>query len=862
MSLRGNLQKTSLYDLLADPEIVHGTGTLVFINGDSNGYLCFRDGYIVYASDSEKQHDFTHRLAACGLVERDRLGEAEYLNETSRREDSMGRILVDLGYVHESSLHSFILDQMQEIVLRLLRWDEGEYTFHQDELLPEADIGCRIKPEKLLAEAERQLAEWEQIERSVQSLDARFRKVKDPSRGPEECGLMLDEKLVLNRLTGDGSVRDLIRESGLPAFQVSKAVFGLINVGLVEPVADGPVGHAPAHPGGRAGAAAGQPESTKEYYRQAALEQFGDSEIYQETEERRRKLESLEADKEFTAPKGNALQDQGYVAEEAVSGEEEAPLEWAGALSRMIGRGATKGHQVHVPDETAGEMPPHGAPTDEDTDDEISDLKAQYIHDAIDASEIDRVIIESSKQEGHDEEPTIVPPVPEEELRLDDPGWGTSDTGGGWVARPSRETDDPGILLPPSEGAEDRPAVEINGFDDELAESVATTSIFSPRAPVAEPPEEGPLSDPLATFSEEPVEPAPSTTLETPSVTVEPPVLEETPVEETPPVLEEPVATEWGGTVVDEMDAMGVGSEPPAWGPSVEPPVEEVPDAEPIVEEVSDAVPPVEEVSDAEPIVEEAIDYEQEPPAVDFELDTPAPVIATPDETPVAAVDLGVEVLEADAVSEEEPAGMHASADIPEEPPVPVELVGLEAPEEDRQEGPVIGRAELLEIQEEPPPVEPVEPPTPQPGADDGPLDAFPYAEVQALRDLSGVAESPPEEKGTQEPVVEQTVEEPSSCEDAPGAEPGAQGEGICLPPVDQKIFDDEDEGLLGAVSFTGKREAGTALVDLDSFELEEELLSLAGEIREKKRIPMNERMSTPKKAPEKKAWGIRSRGK
>lgn len=65
-------------------------------------------------------------------------------------------------------------------------------------------------------------------------------------------------------------------------------------------------------------------------------------------------------------------------------------------------------------------------------------------------------------------------------------------------------------------------------------------------------------------------------------------------------------------------------------------------------------------------------------------------------------------------------------------------------------------------------------------------------------------------------------------------------------------LEEEDDEGL--GMMVRGKRGAGTSLVDLETFELEQELLELAGGVQEKKRrIPMSEREGASEKGKKEK---------
>lgn len=102
-------------------------------------------------------------------------------------------------------------------------------------------------------------------------------------------------------------------------------------------------------------------------------------------------------------------------------------------------------------------------------------------------------------------------------------------------------------------------------------------------------------------------------------------------------------------------------------------------------------------------------------------------------------------------------------------------------------------------------------------------------------------------------------------------AEPGEDLAAVAEPEVageageeDLDVFDDVDDmpGLFEGIQVSGKREAGTSLIDLETFELEQELLELAGGFQKKKqRMPVAEKQPADQDKKKKRGAG-RPRGK
>jgi hypothetical protein len=96
--------------------------------------------------------------------------------------------------------------------------------------------------------------------------------------------------------------------------------------------------------------------------------------------------------------------------------------------------------------------------------------------------------------------------------------------------------------------------------------------------------------------------------------------------------------------------------------------------------------------------------------------------------------------------------------------------------------------------------------------------------EVEALRELVSEVPVAEEVEVVEEVVVIPEMEESEVLE------------------IEEEIEEDGDEGLAEAMQVGGRRTAGTSLIDLETFELERELLELAGTREKRKRIPVKDR--------------------
>ncbi len=233
MPLKGGLRDFSLPDLFQLIHFGKKNGTLILTNGESKGYVCFRNGNIFFATHNWKRSPLGTRLVQAGMVTDEQVHEALELQKTSRKDQRFGNILCEIGYLSRESLEVFVEEQIRDAVFNLLRWNEGDFDFDPDEIFPEEDIGLSMSTEDLIMEGSRRMDEWYQIEKKVPSLDSIFEMIAEPGKDASDMNLTSDEWLVLYHVDGESAVRDIIEKSGQSALVTCRALYGLVTAGLV-----------------------------------------------------------------------------------------------------------------------------------------------------------------------------------------------------------------------------------------------------------------------------------------------------------------------------------------------------------------------------------------------------------------------------------------------------------------------------------------------------------------------------------------------------------------------------------------------------------------------------------------------------
>ena len=126
VGFRGNLKSVALPTILQILSTDNRTGVLHFEQGQAIRAICLKDGKIVAASGRERQR-LGQILYDRGLISQEQLEEA--LEKTKEEKKRLGEVLLDLGYINEDSLKELIRYQIQEAVLDISLWAEGDFEY-------------------------------------------------------------------------------------------------------------------------------------------------------------------------------------------------------------------------------------------------------------------------------------------------------------------------------------------------------------------------------------------------------------------------------------------------------------------------------------------------------------------------------------------------------------------------------------------------------------------------------------------------------------------------------------------------------------------------------------------------------------
>jgi hypothetical protein len=163
MSLAGKLEDLALSDIFQILSVGRKTGTLIIKGSKGSAIIVFRNGMIVRAETDDLEKSLGENLLGAGLIKDTVFHLAEEVKKKLPSK-SLSEVLFDLGAVNKGILEQVTRKRIENVIFRLLLWEDGDFQFELDDLDLEGktcltdlgwELGKGLSPEYLLMEGAR-----------------------------------------------------------------------------------------------------------------------------------------------------------------------------------------------------------------------------------------------------------------------------------------------------------------------------------------------------------------------------------------------------------------------------------------------------------------------------------------------------------------------------------------------------------------------------------------------------------------------------------------------------------------------------------------------------------------------------------
>jgi hypothetical protein len=231
-SLAGNLAVFKLPDIFTFLATARGTGMLTLASSESEAYVFFRAGQIVYAASNQESLRLGSILLRKKKITRE---QAEAIDAAVvRGRGRFGEVAVEQRILTQEQIDEFLKVQVAEVIFDAFVWRDGTFGFYDGFDLPPHAVTITIDLANLIMEGARRIAEWEHCLALLPDSQVVSRVVTDPQT--EKITLSLDEWKILFLINGQRTLEDLCRDVDDEAFNLYRVVYGLFASRLIEPV--------------------------------------------------------------------------------------------------------------------------------------------------------------------------------------------------------------------------------------------------------------------------------------------------------------------------------------------------------------------------------------------------------------------------------------------------------------------------------------------------------------------------------------------------------------------------------------------------------------------------------------------------
>lgn len=229
MRLEGSLDAFSLPDIFSLLSMTKKTGGLHLRRAGAHGAVWLADGQLTGGASDLTRVSLGRRIAGSGTVDDDSLTDA-VARVADTPDVGVARALRDAEDIEHDDLQTLVSEHIVDTVFDLLRWEDGDFEFVQDE--PNVDdVGVASPVDDVVTEARSRLETWSSVEKHIPSPDAVLAVALAPDNEPS---VSRDDWALLALVDGSRSVSDIVELCGRGEYSVVVALAELVGRGLLE----------------------------------------------------------------------------------------------------------------------------------------------------------------------------------------------------------------------------------------------------------------------------------------------------------------------------------------------------------------------------------------------------------------------------------------------------------------------------------------------------------------------------------------------------------------------------------------------------------------------------------------------------
>jgi hypothetical protein len=232
MEMEGSIQEFSVPEILQFLSLHEADGVLKLKSGREEVDFGFKRGKITDALHKGEKlfHSISEYVQRTGLIPPDTFNK--YIERAKEAGLSFLEIVEKGDFLSKKNIEDIIAFKIQETTCEVLTWNDGRYSFEAGKkLYQHSAFSVEIEPNTLVMEGIRRIDEWPLIEKALPDENITLRKLEKPEINVE---IGEDEKIILEKITEEITLHELVGISGIGKFRTYNSVYKLTEIGLIE----------------------------------------------------------------------------------------------------------------------------------------------------------------------------------------------------------------------------------------------------------------------------------------------------------------------------------------------------------------------------------------------------------------------------------------------------------------------------------------------------------------------------------------------------------------------------------------------------------------------------------------------------
>ncbi|MCI0443584.1 DUF4388 domain-containing protein [bacterium] len=226
---KGSLSEVSFIEILKDLSASSLTGMVRLETGPVIKVVYLQSGTIAFASSNEKSDRLTEVLKRAGKLTPEQI---EHAQARIKPNVSLGKTLVELGYISPKDLLWGARMQVEGILYQLLFWEKGSYQVLEGPL-PKEIVSLGLTAPQIIYNGILQTRDRDWILRHIGSPEAIYAKIPDFEQKYAEYHLGAEQ--ISDNIDGAHSLEEIAQSIGIDTFEVCKTVAALQVLELARP---------------------------------------------------------------------------------------------------------------------------------------------------------------------------------------------------------------------------------------------------------------------------------------------------------------------------------------------------------------------------------------------------------------------------------------------------------------------------------------------------------------------------------------------------------------------------------------------------------------------------------------------------